>query len=54
MKKLTLNEIKHAFSIMGEFLRDKKTVGEIPAYGGGVPERARLPELENAIRMGRP
>ena len=25
MKNLTLDEIKHAFSIMGEFLRDKKT-----------------------------
>ena len=36
MKKLTLDEIKHAFSIMGEFLRDKKTVGEIAVYGGGA------------------
>jgi len=32
MKKLTLDEIKRAFSIMGEFLRDKKTVGEIAVY----------------------
>jgi len=36
MKKLTSDEIKHAFSIMGEFLRDKKTVGEIAVYGGRV------------------
>jgi hypothetical protein len=85
MKKLTSDEIKHAFSIMGEFLRDKKTVGEIAVYGGRaillqfrwrdstrdvdavvvsdgnhglvrLPERARLrlPELESAIRTGRP
>jgi hypothetical protein len=36
MKNLTLDEIKRAFSIMGEFLRDKKTVGEIAVYGGGA------------------
>ena len=36
MKSLDLAEIKHAFSIMGEFLRDKKTVGEIAVYGGGA------------------
>ena len=36
MKNLTLDEIKHAFSIMGEFLRDKKTLGEIAVYGGGA------------------
>jgi hypothetical protein len=36
MKNLTLDEIKRAFSIMGEFLRDKKTLGEIAVYGGGA------------------
>src|ERR1700733_13014427 len=33
MKKLTLAEIKHAFSIMGEFLRAHKNLGEIAVYG---------------------
>ena len=36
MKNLTLDEIKRAFSLMGEFLRDKKTLGEIAVYGGGA------------------
>jgi len=36
MKKLVNHEIKRAFSIMGEFLRDKKTVGEIVVYGGSA------------------
>jgi hypothetical protein len=36
MKRLTLDEIKQAFSIMGEFLRDEKTVGEIAVYRGSA------------------
>ncbi len=34
MKRLDIDKIKRAFSIMGEFLRDNKTVGEIVVYGG--------------------
>lgn len=34
MKRLDIDHIQRAFSIMGEFLRDKKTVGEIVVYGG--------------------
>jgi hypothetical protein len=36
MKRLTVTEIKRAFSIMGEFLRDNKTFGEIAVYGGSA------------------
>jgi hypothetical protein len=33
---LTDQVIRRAFSIMGEFLRDRKTVGEIAVYGGSA------------------
>ena len=36
MKRLAAEEIRRAFSIMGEFLRDRKTVGEIAVYGGSA------------------
>ena len=36
MKRLAAEEIRRAFSIMGEFLRDRKTLGEIAVYGGSA------------------
>lgn len=36
MKTLGLDEIERAFSIMGEFLRERKTIGEIAVYGGSA------------------
>ncbi len=57
MRALSLIDIHRAFTIMDEFLRDKKTVWEIVVYSAlfpndPFPQRAadRLPELEIAIR----
>lgn len=36
MKTLTLADMQLAFDIMGKFLRDRKTLGEIAVYGGSA------------------